>query len=342
MDESLLRAARALPFVDDSRVVIGGGSAGGYMTMMLSAATFPLAGSLPLVPPVNLNYGMATWRHNADEIRALRPDGTTNVMLHPGSDGISDLWLALTEWHGAEGERLWQWSPLAHLDQITCPVVVLATSADALVPIPQFGGPLVAKAAAEAPDVYPIDPATVATDDLQRRTLLGMLPAEDVEVHVFEVPPDTPLLLDLENPPPALVLPAPTREKRWLVMFLDEGGPTPDVGHFKHVVTVDVIPLVQQCFTEGIGVEQLTRSKLELLTDRLLGLDWVEPARGARDLTAEELEAERADVRRGLTTFRNLSPAHDAHLADIIGCLAPERAAAIRDALEPALPAAAS
>ncbi len=36
-DVALLHIARSLPFVDDARVVIGGGSAGGYMTLMLAA-----------------------------------------------------------------------------------------------------------------------------------------------------------------------------------------------------------------------------------------------------------------------------------------------------------------
>jgi hypothetical protein len=336
MDEALLRAARALPFVDDRRVVITGGSAGGYMTMMTSAATFPLAGAMPLVPPVNLPYGMATWRYNVDEIRSLRADGKTNVMAHPGSDGISGLWLAVSEWHGIEGEKLWQWSPLAHLDQITCPVVVLATSADALVPIPQFGGPLVAKAAAEAPDVYPIDPDVVCTDDVQRRTLLGLLPPDEVEVHVVEVPADTPVMVDVENPPPGVVLPAPLRSKRWLVIFLDEGGPTPDVGHFKHAVGIDFVPHVQQFLTGEIGVEQLTQTKLELLADRWLGRDWIQPSRGDRGLTDEELAAEREDVIRGLSTYRAVSPDHEARLQALVGQLDDERSAALADALRSA------
>ena len=44
-DIALLHITRALPFVDDSRVVITGGSAGGWMTLMLAAETFPLAGA---------------------------------------------------------------------------------------------------------------------------------------------------------------------------------------------------------------------------------------------------------------------------------------------------------
>ena len=47
-DIALMHMVRAMPFVDDAHVVIGGGSAGGYTTLMLAAETFPLAGAAPM------------------------------------------------------------------------------------------------------------------------------------------------------------------------------------------------------------------------------------------------------------------------------------------------------
>ena len=66
---------RAMPFVDDAHVVIGGGSAGGYMTLMLAAETFPLAGAAPDVPPVNWGYNAAYFFKQKDLI--ARPKGET-------------------------------------------------------------------------------------------------------------------------------------------------------------------------------------------------------------------------------------------------------------------------
>ncbi len=43
LEWALLHAERALPFVDDARVFIQGGSAGGYTALMLAAETFPLS-----------------------------------------------------------------------------------------------------------------------------------------------------------------------------------------------------------------------------------------------------------------------------------------------------------
>ena len=66
-DVALLHLARALPWVDDTRVVIGGGSAGGWMTLLLAAETFPLAGAAPDVPPVNWGYNGAYFFKQLDK-----------------------------------------------------------------------------------------------------------------------------------------------------------------------------------------------------------------------------------------------------------------------------------
>ena len=64
--------ARALPWVDDTRVVIGGGSAGGWMTLLLAAETFPLAGAAPDVPPVNWGYNARLFLQATRQGRAER------------------------------------------------------------------------------------------------------------------------------------------------------------------------------------------------------------------------------------------------------------------------------
>lgn len=329
MDEALLRTARALPFVDDARVALTGGSAGGWMTLMLSAATFPLAGAFPVCPPINLPYLTATWRYNVDEIRAARPDSDTAVMAHPGSPGICGLWQSLLDWHGApESQPMWQWSPLAHLHEISSPVYVSVSSADALVPVPQYGGPLAETAIKNAPAVYPIDPELVCTGPLAevgKRTLLSELDPSEVTVHVLELPAGVPRLIDVDNPPPGAVsLQAPEPTSRWTVVFLDEGGPDEDVGHYKHAVGVDITPLVLDQFGRGIAVDQLTGAKLELQVMRWLGLDWVEL--GGRDpgAPAEEREAEQADVLRGLRTYARQSLAHRARLEQVVAQVRPE------------------
>src|SRR6185437_1765661 len=71
-DGALLHIVRALPFVDDAKVVIVGGSAGGYITLMLAAETFPLAGAAADVPPMNWGYTGAYFFTQYDKIIAAR------------------------------------------------------------------------------------------------------------------------------------------------------------------------------------------------------------------------------------------------------------------------------
>lgn len=313
MDLALLRAARALPDVDDSRVIVTGASAGGYMTMMVAAATFPLSGAFPLVPPVNLPYNLACWFHDTDTITVLRSDGVTTVMAHPGSADIQALGRGVLEQHGdLTSSRLFAYSPLAHLDRITCPVVIWFSTADALVPHPQVGGPLTQATIEGAPSIYPIDPAVVATGALAercRRTLVGELPADDVQVEVLPVPADAPPYSD-EPTELAVVLPAPPRRARWEVIIVDEGPTDPDIGHFRHLVGVDTIAQLMECMNTALYVEQLNAVKLRQLVDRFDGRGWILSGDDAHAGDPDVLDAERLDVLRGLRTYCNVSPAH--------------------------------
>jgi hypothetical protein len=336
MDLALLRVARTHPAVDDGRVAITGGSAGGYMTLMVTAGTFPLNGSFPLVPPVDLRYTLGCWFHDADTITAPRPDGNA-AMQHPGRTDMQEMGRRVIELHGPMGgERMLAYSPIAHLDRITCPVVTSLTTADALVPFPQMGGPLAAKAIADAPSMYPIDPAVVSQDlgvTVASPTLLEAL-GDEAQVETFEVPEGAELLLDINEPPPYKTLQAPERTKRWLVLILDEGGPGEDVGHFRHAVSMDTVELLVGCLTAPVTLEQLTPAKLLQLCDRVAGRGWIHPGHDEHASDPEVLDAERRDVARGLRTYCDASPEHRARLDSLVATLDSAR----RDELMPCLP----
>jgi hypothetical protein len=320
MDLALLRTVRADPRVDDAHVVVTGASAGGYMTMMVTAATFPLNGSFPVVPPIDLSYNMACFFHDP-AITKPRGDGQT-VMAHTGEANMQAMGRAVLEHHGPiEGARVRAYSPIAHLERITCPVVSWSTSADALVPIPQIGGPLAAKAIAAAPEVYPIDPGVVCPG-LPFVSLLDALPDDEVQYEELTVPDGT-ARLDIAAQPtgPGAVLQAPAKTKRWLVMVIDEGGPDPDVGHFRHAVAVDTTALLAQLALSTLPAEQLTMPKLVQLADRAAGRGWLVPGDDAHASDPEVLDAERRDVARGLATYAAASPEHRARLDTLVAAL---------------------
>ena len=110
-DIALLHIVRALPFVDDSRVVVTGTSAGGWMAFMLAAETFPLAGVAPAVAPMNWGYNQAYLLKQKDRL-------TPKV---PALFGIRPLIEPCLKVYGDDmNDQTWfRHSPLAHLSTIT-------------------------------------------------------------------------------------------------------------------------------------------------------------------------------------------------------------------------------
>jgi hypothetical protein len=338
MDLALLRAARAHPAVDDSRIAVTGGSGGGYAALMVTAGTFPLNGSFPVAPPFDLRYTFGCWLHDCETIAAPRPDGEA-AMRHPGCVDMQAMAREVIELHGSmDGARMLAYSPISHVDRITCPVVTWLSTADSLAPFPQIGGPLAARAIADSPAMYPIDPAIISKDlgvEVASPALLEALPEDELQVVVLEVPEGTPLFLDATSPPPgAIWLPAPGRTHRWLVMIIDEGGTGEDVGHFRHAVSVDTGPLLVACLTSPVTLEQLTPAKLLQLCDRVAGRGWILPGDDDHASDPEVLDAERADVARGLRTYAAASGEHRARLDALLDELDPAR----REELTPYVP----
>jgi pimeloyl-ACP methyl ester carboxylesterase len=149
LDVAILHRVRALPFVDDAKVQILGGSAGGYMALLLAAETFPLSCCASDVPPVNLGYNMAYFTHN-QALAAAQPEGQD----HPNMP-ILNVVCPLADWSAAfygpdfDSDAWLAASPLRRLDEITAPTLIVCSTADLLVPIDQFGAEL----------VRPFDPA---------------------------------------------------------------------------------------------------------------------------------------------------------------------------------------
>ena len=138
-DVALLHIIRALPFVDDSRVVITGGSAGGWMTLMLAAETFPLAGAIADVPPVNWGYNGAYFFKQRDKA-TLSAGGLTAL---PAFLAVGTMLDACRTVYGThyDDDCWFAHSPIAHIPTITGPVSVYWTTADMLVPMNQVSAP---------------------------------------------------------------------------------------------------------------------------------------------------------------------------------------------------------
>lgn len=308
----LAHLVRGLPFVDLTAIVYVGGSAGGYAALLAAAEAFPAAAALPTVPVVNLTYQGAHLFTALPRISCDPPPDNPAIpalrqVLVPIAEGLRQ----------AYGEDLtapgWaEHSPVDHVPRITCPVAAVFSSADFLVPSEQVGTGLV-------PD--PTSGETRAPGELTDAEhamvrLLDVLGGR-ADVRVLPVPPEAPALEDLDLTQPVMETPLPIFHARadgqgWLVAVVDE-GPAALGGHWRHALAPDFEPYVAQALANGIGVGQLTRTKLDQLLDRYRGVEWLVP--GFHHL--DRLAAEQRDVEWGLRAYCALSPAHARRFADL-------------------------
>jgi hypothetical protein len=332
LDIALLHAARALPFVDNTQVMIQGGSAGGYTALMLAAETFPLVCALPGVPPVNWGYNAAFFfRHR--EVATAIPEGSHEPAMRVltiviplgdaarvslGADTDADSWLMS--------------SPISQLDTITAPTQVVWSTGDILVPIDQVSSEFVRGL---KPGAFPPGFTTSLADLLRRpearRTLVDLLPDDAYEVFLVPTPPGAPISeyeREPAGPPVPLELPF-SRERVWSLVVVDEGPLEPDSGHFRYALVPVQEPFLEWAVKRGVTADQLTFAKLQRLMLRLQGEEYrpftIQPEGVGAPLDAVRLDfpaAERADVLRGLLAFARDDPRAQ-HLAATYAQLPP-------------------
>jgi len=312
LDIALLHAVRALPCVDNERVMIRGGSAGGYTALMVAAEAFPVLCVMPGVPPVNWGYNAEYFSRHGEQ--AARIDPATDepamrvltvvlpigrageVSMGPDTDG--DAWLMS--------------SPLMHLGTLGAPIQAVWSTADMLVPVdqidPQFVRP---RDAGRFPENFTTDPNRLMSRPETRQTLLDALPAEVCEVFVVPVP-EAPILeyeREPDGPYASIDLPF-SRARNWSIVIVDEGPPEPDCGHFRHAVLCRHEAFQSWALERGLSAEQLSLEQLRRLMMRLRGVEYrpftLQPAGRALPIDAARLDfpaAERQDVLIGLLAF---------------------------------------
>ncbi|TWU62601.1 hypothetical protein V7x_43360 [Crateriforma conspicua] len=310
-DVALLHIVRALPFVDDQRVLILGTSAGGWAAFMLAAETFPLAGVGPDVAPMNWGYNGAYLINQKERLTPQVP------ALH-GIQPLAELCLQV---YGEDVNDLtwFRYSPLAHVSTITCPVSTFWTTADVLVPMNQIGEQWVQPFDAEefSPGLT-MEPANLVSSKEGQLSLMDVLPRDAFEVFVVPVPPGAVKRTVSESAERRKVIDLPVSlKKQWSITILDEGPPEPEVDHLKFNLNWTRDEFIKRYVTGQISVEQLTAVKLKRLMTRYLGKAWLTTPINCMD----ELESERADVIRGLRTYVASSPQHAQQFADLYGKL---------------------
>jgi hypothetical protein len=327
-DVALLHLARSLPWVDDARVVVGGGSAGGWMTLMLAGETFPLAGAAPDVPPVNWGYNGAYFFKQLDK---AGPTGGSPAKI-PALHAVGTLLKPCAPVYGEDFDDA-TWfadSPVAQVSTITCPVSVYFSTADVLVPINQVGARWVQPfAKSQFPDGFTMEPETLMASREGRLRLLDVLPESAYEVFRLAVPEGTSRHNVPGGPGKANMSELPVSTgKQWSIGIIDEGPPVPGIDHRKFNFMLTRNAFLARAVSGKIAPDQLTSIKLARLMDRYASKEWLPSRLKHLDLP----ESERADVVRGLRTYAAASPLNARRLAELYA-----RLAAARQVLEPTI-----
>jgi hypothetical protein len=321
MEVVLGHLVRSLAFVDPSKVVYTGGSAGGYSALLAAAEAFPVAAAAPGVPPTNLAYMGSHWAYNLARLTGTQA---------PGLGWLQGLAPAVAGWQEAFGEDYdapgWlSHSPVGHVDRITGPVITFFSMSDVLVPIAQVDRELAKPVVASRAGEVEYEPEAV-TDARAAHVRLFDVLGERADVRVVPVPEDAlPMLnADLtmiaEMPPLALPDAEPVAGS-WLVVVADEGEPVWVISHFKHQYEPDFEPFIARALQAELSVEQLTAAKLDQLLDRYVGREWLAP--GFHHLDRPETEI--ADVERGLRCYCATSPAHRERFRALYSALPADR-----------------
>ena len=324
-DYVLAHITRGAKFVDQAAIVYGGGSAGGYATLMAVAEAFPAPVASALAPPVNLGYQTAYFDTVYPRYVANPPKDHPVIamitaafvhMIPPAKASYGDDF---------GSQAFFDHSPVAHVDRITCPVFVMTSSADFLVPVEQFGREFAEMTLADPPEHV-----TIAAEDVDPspRVAVRLLDVLGDRADVRRVPlPDgaqIQQLADLTMQQPKLPVDMANEAaegKQWLVNILDEGPIVLGATHGLHAVAADFEPFVRTAVERGIGVEQLTPAKLDQLLDRYAGIEWL--AEGYTHL--DDPTAEQADVVRGLELYRSQSEGHAHRFAELYAEVPAER-----------------
>jgi len=136
---ALVQAGRQLPFADGQRIALVGGSAGGYVTLMVASEAFPLAAAAPLAPLVSLPYNIAYFACNLGAARCGAKSATgEDASAVPVFCSIAEAITGFAGFLGPLEENCQGWfanSPVGVLDLVTSPVLAAFSTADALVPI---------------------------------------------------------------------------------------------------------------------------------------------------------------------------------------------------------------
>jgi len=226
---AMVDLAKRLGYVKKDRIFIQGGSAGGYMTLMLSIIQSGILGAGCQLGITNMLYEQRYISYNNrfnEEYKASLPDERKNdlasfpiPLVKICYDLINDTGVFLGE-EDSENCLLKLFSPVTHMAEINHPVVFYHSSADVMVPINQLTEKYIfRKHEEDLPADFKSDLRDFSDIPGLNVPLADLIPPEDIEVFIL-TPDDTKIKF---NP-----------DKQYNLNIMDEGGKSRLCAHFKN------------------------------------------------------------------------------------------------------------
>jgi len=328
--KAMIQWARRLPFVDCSKMIFGGVSGGGYMTLAMGSEFFPLGALVSDLPCPNWIYGMNYLLDNQESSGCYLPQDKQKplpvlALIAPGAD------LALTIFENDLKSKTWYTlSPVSYVDRITAPTMVLAATGDMLCTIEMITSKkFFALNRGEFPDNYVRDLETLTLETEGNVTLDNSIPKEKLATHIIPAPKDLhqfslndPKILDdaaYDLEPPKEIDRPWSKEKQWNIVILNEGAPLPYIGHNRYLWNTSNRTFVNYYKNREADVEQLNAAKLKRLLERYSGelseVALLVNGKPANRLNFEQLE--KLDVVTGLWDYANTGPEHAGRLLEL-------------------------
>lgn len=316
LSDALVSLARRNPRIDPLRIALRGCSAGGYQALLLAELRAGLCAVYSMSGVCNLPYEFGFYipqsnRHNLAMAHTLTDEQRKdfNSFPLPYVKTVADTFEATRQGLDAGnplGENWLRYSPVSHLERITCPVLLSHSTADAIVPVyqvtekeaPPEGG-------SSLPVGYPLH-------------LKSFIPEGRHSLPLDELVDPNELFVYRSQPPSATEGTALRFDagRRFSLHLIDEGPVERQCSHFKELMSglVDDTGFFQAHYRGGCSTgSPMKAPKLEWLADRYQGrcalLKEENALRAAADgAVYGSLDAQRLDVLLDILASIGLNP----------------------------------
>lgn len=293
-NNAALHALRNLEGIDRQRIAIVGGSAGGYMALMLSELQMGTCATIANSPIANVYYNLYIYFQKCDEVN--RNSGAFDIPIPIQLLVSKSFRVNLGNFPDAADASRWATlSPIGMAKCVSNPVVVNHYTGDILVPVDQITKRYTYT---ERDSAFPADfPIRMADDypGILSRSLEEAADPGELSVERYA----------LENQ--RIDMDMPYSEKLLTINIFDDGPMNPKGSHTAPGTTgsMDTIPYLEEMFSRTLAeTEKPAPGKLVLLLERYLGNSAQLPAHeGVDDTVYGSLAVYRQEVVEELSQY---------------------------------------